>query len=139
MIVAEHVQHAVHDEPRELLAHAARRARARCVARDLGRDVDVADDRERSLDARAKPNEITSVGPAMTEVLRGSARDAPRCSTKVIESIASRTRSARSDARAIVATRARASGDAHVRRRDVHDRRLIRTRTRTSRRRSRVG
>ena len=46
MIVAEHVQNAVNDEPRHLFTHAAA-ALAGMLSRDVGADIDVADDRVR--------------------------------------------------------------------------------------------
>ena len=96
MIVSRDVEHAVHDEAHHLLAlrHAVCSA---WRARDVGRDVDVAD-QWRARPVRWKANAITSVGPRRP---RWSAieRAIARAETNAIEMRASRTRSAASTCR----------------------------------------
>src|SRR5512140_385589 len=72
MLVPEHVQHAVYDEPRELLAHRDA-VLERVRACDGGRDVDVAD--HRGISTRPLVCERDHVGgAAMAEMPRVEAR-----------------------------------------------------------------
>ena len=74
MLVPEHVQHAMHHEPKELLAHAPA-VRQRISARDARRDVHVADDVASGVDGgEAERDHVRRTAVAqMLAVERGDA------------------------------------------------------------------